>query len=85
VNKLPPAHPGDEQPKFCKLAANLYRRISTNLYYALVKRGRKQFRRLPKTSERALANRRLSDLRKKIANLTLANIRTVTFEALAKS
>ena len=66
----------DPLPALAKVAENLYRRTSTGMYYALVKRGRKQFRRSLKTTDRALAQRKLADLRKKIANLTLADTRS---------
>jgi integrase len=75
----------DQQPDFARVAENLYRRMSTGMYYALVKRGRKQFRRSLKTTDRSLANRKLTDLRKKIANLTLTDTRSTNFEAVAKS
>ena len=48
---------GDEQPEFCKVAENLYRRTATDIYYALLKRGGKQFRRSLKTPDRPWANR----------------------------
>jgi hypothetical protein len=63
---------------------NLYRHTPSGNYYALLKRGGKQFRRSLKTDDRALANRRLADLRKKIANLTLSDTRHATFDALTK-
>ena len=40
---------------FLKVGENLYRRKATRVYYALVKRGRKQFRRSLKTTDRKLA------------------------------
>jgi integrase len=76
---------GSDRLEFSKVAENLYRRTSTDVYYALLKRGGKQFRRSLKTTDRSLANRRLADLRKRIANLTLSDARNTTFEALAKS
>ena len=75
----------DDRPEFSKVAENLCRRTSTDAYYALLERGGKQFRRSLKTADRSLANRRLADLRKRIANLTLSDARNTTFEALAKS
>lgn len=75
----------DGKPEFLKVAENLYRRTSTEVYYALLKRGGKQYRRSLKTTDRALANRRLADLRLRIGNLVLSNTRTATFETLAKS
>jgi integrase len=55
------------------------------MYYALVKRGRKQFRRSLKTTDRPLAQRKLADLRKKIANLTLSGAGSTNFDAVADS
>ena len=75
----------DPQPALAKVAENLYRRTSTGMYYALVKRGRKQFRRSLKTTDRTLASRKLADLRKKIANLTLSDAGSTSFEAVANS
>lgn len=74
-----------QQPEYAKVAENLYRRASTKTYYALIKRGGKQFRRSLKTADRSLANRKLADLRKKIANLTLGDTRSANFETVAKS
>lgn len=77
--------PVNNDPEFKKVGENLYRHAPSGNYYALLKRGGKQFRRSLKTDDRALANRRLADLRKKIANLTLSDTRNATFEALSKS
>jgi hypothetical protein len=41
---------GDDRAEFSKVAEDLYRRTSTGVYYALLKRGGKQFRRLLKTA-----------------------------------
>jgi len=61
-----------EQPVFHKVAENLYRLESTDGYYALLKRGGKQFRRSLKTKDRKLAERRLNDLRAKIGCLKIS-------------
>ena len=45
------------QPVFHKVAENLYRLESSGGYYALVKKGGKQFRRSLKTKDRKLADR----------------------------
>ncbi len=68
---------------FNKVGENMYRHAPSGNYYALLKRGGKQFRRSLKTNDRALANRRLADLRQKIANLTLTDTRNGNFTALA--
>lgn len=77
--------PGKPERIFKKVGENLYRHKPSGNYYALLKRGGKQFRRSLKTDDRALAGRRLADLRQKIANLTLADTRNATFKALAAS
>lgn len=59
------------QPTFNKVGENLYRLESTSGYYALLKRGDKQFRRSLKTKDRKLADRRLAALREEIGNLSL--------------
>jgi integrase len=56
----------------------------TGAYYALVKRGGKQFRRSLKTKDRKLAERRLTDLRKKVGNLKLSPDSNLSFEKTAE-
>jgi len=46
---------------FHRVAENLFRLEMTGGYYALLKRGNKQFRRSLKTKDRKLAERRLAD------------------------
>lgn len=55
-----------QQPVFHKVAENLYRLESSGGYYALVKRGGKQFRRSLKTKDRKLAERRLKEIKERI-------------------
>jgi integrase len=69
---------------FNKVGENLYRLDSTGGYYALLKRGDKQFRRSLKTNDRRLAERRLAELRAQIGNLSLTEATTITFEDVAK-
>lgn len=57
------------QAVFRKVAENLYRLESSGTYYALFKRAGKQIRRSLKTTDAALARRRLNDLRDKVARL----------------
>src|SRR5208283_1420046 len=75
----------ERRPAFNKVGENLYRHTPSENYYALLKRGGKQFRRSLKTNDRALARRRLVDLRRKIGNLTLTDTRNANFKALADS
>lgn len=69
---------------FRHVGENLYRRESSGVYYALVKRGRKQFRRSLKTTDRELAKRRLSELRAEIGSLVSHDASTLTFEVVAE-
>src|SRR5665213_1958380 len=69
-----------EQPVFHKVAENLYRLESSSGYYALLKRGGKQFRRSLKTKDRKLADRRLNDLRAKIGCLKISTDVKLNFE-----
>ena len=55
------------QPTFNKVGENLYRLESTGGYYALLKRGDKQFRRSLKTKDRKLAERRLAEKQEQLA------------------
>ncbi|MHB8524105.1 MAG: tyrosine-type recombinase/integrase [Limisphaerales bacterium] len=74
---------GDQNAVFRNVAQNLYRHAATGIYYALLKRGGKQFRRSLKTTDRALANRRLGDLRKQVENLSLSEDSRAAFDEVA--
>ncbi len=52
-------------------------------YYALVKKGDKQFRRSLRTTDRKLAERRLSELRQQVGNLSIEEDPNVGFAELA--
>lgn len=69
---------------FHRVAENLYRLESSGGYYALLKRGAKQFRRSLKTKDRKLADRRLSELRGLVSNLTISDDAPISFDDLAK-
>ncbi len=69
---------------FIKVAECLYRHKSSELYYGLVKRNGKQFRRSLKTNDRKLAERKLANFRTKVSRLTLTNRSQILFEELAK-
>ena len=78
-----PSTPAPAQPSFAKVAECLYRNESSGIYYALVKRHSKQFRRSLKTSERQLANRRLAEFRKKVTRLSQSkHASSLSFEDL---
>lgn len=72
------------QPIFHKVAENLYRLESSGGYYALVKKGGKQFRRSLKTKDRKLAERRLREIREKIGRLSTGEDAKLTFEDIAR-
>ena len=65
-----PSNGESRTPVFDKVGENLYRHRSSRTYYALLKRADKQFRRSLKTQDRALALRRLAELREKIGCLS---------------
>lgn len=56
----------------------------TGGYYALVKRGRKQFRRSLKTKDRKLADRRLNKLKGQVGNLDSSKDVSLGFDKIAK-
>ena len=83
----PPPNPDAEEPgsEFQKVAECLYRRTSSGVYYGLVKRAGKQYRRSLKTTDRKLAERNLADFRQKVGRLDhTKNVSSVTFAEIAK-
>ncbi len=68
---------------FHRVAENLYRLETSGGYYALLKRGDKQFRRSLKTKDRKLADRRLAELRTQVSNLSVGDDARLSFEAVA--
>lgn len=62
---------------------HLRRRKTSGVYYAFIKRGRKQFRRSLKTTDKAFAKRRLADLERDINRLAPAETANVTFDEVA--
>jgi integrase len=71
------------QPVFHKVAENLYRLESSGGYYALIKKGGKQFRRSLKTQDRKLADRRLKEIKGQIGGLAVTEDAKLGFEAVA--
>ena len=69
---------------FHRVAENLYRLEQTGGYYALLKRGDKQFRRSLKTKDRKLADRRLAELRAQVGNLTTSDDARLSFDEIGK-
>lgn len=69
---------------FHLVGPNLYRLGVGGKYYALLKRGDKQFRRSLKTKDRKLAERRLTELRAQIGNLKITEDARLSFPEIAK-
>jgi integrase len=69
---------------FHRVAENLYRLETSGGYYALLKRGDKQFRRSLKTKDRKLADRRLVELRGQVGNLTIGDDARLSFDEVAE-
>lgn len=75
----------ESQSVFRKVGECLDKHESSGADYGLVKRCGKQFRRSLKTTDRVLANRRLSELREKVGRLSNAkSARRITFIELAE-
>jgi integrase len=71
---------------FQKVAECLYRHKSSTVYYALVKRAGKQYRRSLRTIDRKLAERRLAEFRQKVGRLEQKkSLGKVTFEEVANA
>ncbi|HNC24251.1 MAG TPA: tyrosine-type recombinase/integrase [Opitutaceae bacterium] len=80
-----PASNDAKDGPFQKVAECLYRRRSSGVYYALVKRAGKQYRRSLKTTDRKLAERSLSEFRQKVGGLDHTKTRSnLTFAEVAK-
>ncbi len=75
--------PAAGRPVFHKVGENLYSLQSSGGYYALVKKGGKQFRRSLKTKDRKLADRRLNELKEQVGGLSLGDDSKLGFEAVA--
>jgi len=68
-----------------KVGECLYRNESSGTYYALVKKGGKQFRHSLKTKERKVAERSLAQYRQDVARLTMtADAKDYTFKDVAE-
>ena len=70
-------------PVFHNVAENLYRLESSGGYYALIKKGGKQFRRSLKTKDRKLAERRLKELKEKMGVLRVTQDPHGDFNSMA--
>ena len=69
---------------YTRVAECLWRSNASGKYYAFLKSGGKQFHRSLKTTDRALAERRLSSYRQKVGKLSHGKEATrITFGVLA--
>src|SRR5438045_1211028 len=74
----------EAEPTFRLVGECLYRHASSETYYALIKRGGKQFRRSLKTKDRKLAERKLAELREQIGAVSIVDEdRNSDFEKVA--
>ncbi|MGH7951053.1 MAG: tyrosine-type recombinase/integrase [Limisphaerales bacterium] len=62
---------------------NLRRRKSSGVYYAFVRRGRKQFRRSLKTTDKAFAKRKLADFVRDVGRMETGDAAHATFDDVA--
>ena len=62
----------------------MYRSEQSGIYYGLIKRSGKQIRKSLRTTDKALAKRRLADLQSKVSRLNVGESTKVTFEGLAQ-
>lgn len=69
---------------FHLVAENLYRLGANGMYYGLLKRGNKQFRRSLKTKDRKLAERKLAEFRAQVGNLKITEEARLSFDEVAK-
>lgn len=82
MTTMPPSSP--PQAVFHKVGQNLYRLESSGGYYALFKRAGKQIRKSLKTTDPALARRRLGELHNKVVRLNhVTGASKITFANLA--
>jgi integrase len=67
-----------------RVAQCLYRSQQSGVYYAILKRSGKQIKRSLRTTDQALAKRRLADLSKRASALAHGKDSAITFDDLAK-
>lgn len=67
------------QQRLKRVATNLYRSDITGIYYCILKAGRKQYHRSLKTTDRAIAERRLADKREGLRRLSAEDGRKLLF------
>jgi integrase len=78
-------HPTSQNQQDLKRVAEcLYRSQSSNIYYALIKRGGKQIKRSLRTTDAALARRKLKDLIDQASSLSTGGASKATFAEIAE-
>lgn len=74
-----------EKPRLKRVAECLWRNTETQIFYALAKRGGKQFKKSLRTNDRKLAERLVTDFRRQIGGLNVRmSAGKVTFSELAQ-
>jgi len=67
-----------------RVAECLYRSQSSNIYYAIIKRGGRQIKRSLRTTDGALARRKLKELKDQAASLATSGSGKITFAEIAE-
>jgi len=83
TEKPHPKQKAGKQPLCRKVGENLYRLESSGGYYALAKKGGKQFRKSLKTKDRKLAERRVQDFKERIGLLKVSSEAKLAFKDIA--
>jgi len=84
MSDSPAAEQDEKAPEFIRVAECLYRKRTSGVYYALVKRSGKQIRKSLKTQDRKLAERRLAEFRGKIDRIDpTSGSRQIRFDELS--
>jgi hypothetical protein len=77
--------PLNEKPRLKRVAECLWRNTETQIFYALAKRGGKQFKKSLRTNDRKLAERLATDFRRQIGGLNVRmSAGKVVFSELAQ-
>ena len=75
---------GANQQDLKRVGECLYRSQNSNIYYAILKRGGKQIKRSLRTTDGALARRRLKDLNEQASSLAKGGDAKATFEMISE-
>ena len=73
-----------KQQELQRVGECLYRSSASKRYYAIIKRGGKQIKRSLRTTDGALARRRLADLQEQAVSLSRCEDSAVSFEAMSE-